>query len=200
MPTKTETLTDTQVADILRRPYSWVVRRDEGGRFSAKIAEFPGCIAEGDTEQEALSNLHEVAEEWLRASAASRFPIPEPPSEEGQSGKFLVRTSRSLHRRLVECAKSEGVSLNQFVSGVLAEAVGAHTAKTQTERWTLTMGGETATAGSFYNLLAKKLVLATGRKEPVLSIQNAVWSNQVVASNAPSTRVARSHRKVLEDA
>lgn len=40
------------------------------------------------------------------------------------SGKFLVRVPSSLHAQLVEEARREGVSLNQFVTSALAGAVG----------------------------------------------------------------------------
>jgi predicted HicB family RNase H-like nuclease len=44
--------------------------------------------------------------------------------DEYSSGKFAVRMPRSLHRKLSEEARREGVSLNQFVTMALAETVG----------------------------------------------------------------------------
>ena len=37
---------------------------DEGG-FTAYVPSLPGCISEGDTEQEALANIHEAIELYL---------------------------------------------------------------------------------------------------------------------------------------
>lgn len=67
-----------------------------------------------------------------RPGRASRDPIPEPapPFEEQPSGKFTVRVPRSLHRKLSEEARREGVSLNQFVTVALAETVGVRQAQT----------------------------------------------------------------------
>jgi hypothetical protein len=39
------------------------------------------------------------------------------------SGKLLVRMPATLHDELARAAESEGVSLNQFITGVLAGAV-----------------------------------------------------------------------------
>ena len=54
--------------------------------------------------------------------------MPEPSTVQplqGYSGKFLVRVPRSLHARLARRAAQEGVSLNQFLTGVLSSEVGA---------------------------------------------------------------------------
>ena len=42
------------------------------------------------------------------------------------SGKWVQRVPRSLHKRLVEVAKKEGVSLNSLVQTYLGMAVGQH--------------------------------------------------------------------------
>jgi RNA polymerase sigma-B factor len=43
----------------------------------------------------------------------------------GYSGRFLVRMSSDLHQQLAQAAEREQLSLNRFVTGVLAEAVAA---------------------------------------------------------------------------
>ncbi len=43
---------------------------------------------------------------------------------DGPSGKWVQRVPRSLYLKLTVLAKAEGVSLNQFVTAVLAEAAG----------------------------------------------------------------------------
>jgi len=50
-------------------------------------------------------------------------PIPPPSVEpaEGYTGKWLLRAPKSLHRRLAERAKREGVSLNTLAITLLAE-------------------------------------------------------------------------------
>jgi antitoxin HicB len=61
---------------------------------------------------------------WLEVELEDGELIPEPRLEEEYSGKFNTRVPRSLHRKLVEAAESDGVSLNQWISTALAEAVG----------------------------------------------------------------------------
>jgi len=125
---KTE-ISNAEVKAILDRPYSWVVRPDEAGGFSAKVAEFPGCFAEGETAVETFENLREAADAWVRANVANGRPIPDAPEQERASGRVLVRMPRSLHRRLTERAATEGASLNQFIVTTLAEAIAP-------QRWT----------------------------------------------------------------
>jgi hypothetical protein len=47
----------------------------------------------------------------------------EPKKAPKHSGKLLVRMPASLHDELAHAAEREGVSLNQFITGVLAGAV-----------------------------------------------------------------------------
>ena len=61
---------------------------------------------------------------WIATALEDGLPVPEPRGEESYSGKFIVRVPKSLHNRLVERAEREEISLNQFVSTVLAGAVG----------------------------------------------------------------------------
>jgi predicted HicB family RNase H-like nuclease len=49
--------------------------------------------------------------------------IPLPRDMEEHSGKFMLRIPRSLHRNLARAAKREGVSLNQYVTTLLAAGV-----------------------------------------------------------------------------
>jgi hypothetical protein len=56
---------------------------------------------------------HEAAE----AASSDRQP-------EGHSGRLLVRMPQTLHADLAAAAEREQVSLNQFITGVLAAAVG----------------------------------------------------------------------------
>ena len=60
----------------------------------------------------------------MATGKAAPGPWPMRPIE-SYSGKFLVRVPRSLHERLARRAAQEGVSLNQFLTDVLASEVGA---------------------------------------------------------------------------
>ena len=112
-------------AEYLKRPYARILRPESDGSFGAEILEFPGCFAVGDTGSEALQNLENVAESWILGVLAKKERIPEPLQEkEAFSGKLVLRLPRSLHKKATFAAEQEGVSLNQFISGCVAEAVG----------------------------------------------------------------------------
>ena len=87
--------------------------RDEGG-FVASLPELPGCLTIGDTIEEAIHNMEDAKKSWLEAALESGYEIQEPGSLEEFSGQFKLRIPRSLHRSLVEHAKREGISMNQY--------------------------------------------------------------------------------------
>ncbi len=42
-----------------------VLERSEEGGFTVYVPSLPGCVSEGDTEQEALQNIREAIEVYL---------------------------------------------------------------------------------------------------------------------------------------
>ena len=109
----------------LELPYTTFLRRDEDGDIIAKVAELPGCSAHGKTDAEALASLAEAKELWIKDCLESGDPVPEPfDDKELPSGKWVQRVPRSLHKKLVDRAKRENVSLNQLITSILAEAIG----------------------------------------------------------------------------
>jgi len=50
----------------------------EDQAFIAEVPELPGCIADGQTYQEALSNAETVIQEWIETAMELNRPIPEP--------------------------------------------------------------------------------------------------------------------------
>lgn len=97
---------------------------DPSGGYTATIHELPGCIAEGDTAEEALAQLDSVANSWIESAKASGYPITPPIDYEGASGKVALRISRRLHQIAAERADLEGISLNQFIGNALASYLG----------------------------------------------------------------------------
>jgi predicted RNase H-like HicB family nuclease len=110
--------------DYLRRPYARLVIPDADGSYFAEIVEFPGCFADGKTAAEALENLESVAIDWLNTIIAQGQDIPDPMDSNDFSGKLVLRMTKGLHKRAALWAGREGVSLNQFITTCLAEAVG----------------------------------------------------------------------------
>jgi predicted RNase H-like HicB family nuclease len=113
------------VHEILMRPYRRVlIPEPESGTYTASIAEFPGCISEGDSPAEAYENLEEAAVSWLEAVIEGGLPIPEPEAENEYSGRVVLRMPKSTHRRAVDAAKTDGVSLNTFLLSAISEHLG----------------------------------------------------------------------------
>lgn len=133
--------TSDTVRDYLKKPYARILTPDEEyGGYTAEILEFPGCVTEGDTADEALENLEAAAEGWIEAALGANQRIPEPSDSQGYGGRVALRLPRSLHRRAVQMAEREGTSLNQFLVFAVAEKVGAgnlyeHMTQALERRW-----------------------------------------------------------------
>ncbi|HEY4026107.1 MAG TPA: toxin-antitoxin system HicB family antitoxin [Candidatus Dormibacteraeota bacterium] len=114
--------------EYLELPYAIVVVHDvdEDGNngWVAEVEELPGAISQGRTPEEAVERVREAMRDWIAIALEDGIAIPEPRATADFSGRFLVRVPASLHADLVRSADREGVSLNQFVAGALAGAVG----------------------------------------------------------------------------
>jgi predicted HicB family RNase H-like nuclease len=112
--------------DYLKEPYSRVVIPDEeSGTYTAQLLEFPGCIAEGDSVQEAYERLEKAALNWIEAALGLGQDVPPPASVCEYGGKVALRLPKSLHKQAVIAAERDGTSLNQFIVMAIAEKVGA---------------------------------------------------------------------------
>ncbi|RFP15354.1 type II toxin-antitoxin system HicB family antitoxin [Duganella sp. BJB488] len=115
---------DSKVRAILARPYVRRLLPDEAGGYAAYIHEFPGCVAEGKTADEALFNLDKAAASWLAVTLAHGQPIAEPIQPFDFSGKVVLRIPRGLHRDVAELAQLQGCSINQLLSVAISDYVG----------------------------------------------------------------------------
>lgn len=112
-----------RVEEYLKLPYTIKLIKEEDGTYYVSVEELPGCATMGDTLEEAIAMIKEAMEGWIESNLERGLEIPLPESMKEYSGKFLVRVPASLHRRLVEQAKKEGVSLNQLVVSLLSEKI-----------------------------------------------------------------------------
>jgi len=113
------------VPDPTRYPVE-VFYSDEDEGFIAIARDLPGCSAFGNTQAEAVSEIRAAIEAWQAAAREANNPIPEPTRRADDAlpnGRILLRVPRSLHASLIECAKMEGVSLNQHLVSVLSFSV-----------------------------------------------------------------------------
>jgi predicted RNase H-like HicB family nuclease len=51
---------------------------EEDGAFIAEVPELPGCMADGKTYHDALSNIEVIIQEWIETARELGRPIPKP--------------------------------------------------------------------------------------------------------------------------
>lgn len=114
------------VEDYTALPYHLLVVRDaedKGKPWTASVEELPGCTTIGKTADAALAAIESAMAKWIAVALEEERDIPEPRSATSHSGRLLLRMPRTLHADLTRVSEREGVSLNQFISDVLAAAI-----------------------------------------------------------------------------
>lgn len=83
--------------------------------------QLKGCVAQGNTIEEALAEMEINEAEWLETAKELGMMIPDVQVEEPMSfsGKFTVRLSKRVHEEATLQAKSEGISLNQYINDAI---------------------------------------------------------------------------------
>lgn len=97
---------------------------DEGGGWLATFPDLPGCMADGETPEEAIADARGAFACWMGAQIEDGREVPKPGGG-GESGRFVVRTPRGLHARIAARAAQEGVSMNTLLVSIIAEGMGA---------------------------------------------------------------------------
>jgi len=109
------TLTDYMALDY---PIE-LIRDNAQGGFFARHPDLLGCTAEGNTAEEAVSNLNESRELWIETRLESGYPVPVPPGDE-YGGRISLRIPRGLHAFLARSSVRQGLSLNQLLTVILS--------------------------------------------------------------------------------
>ena len=94
-----------------------------GGGFTARLPQIGrfAVTGDGETPGKAIADLELSKKERFAWYLEMGIPIPEPEEEfEEFSGRFIVRLPKTLHQQLVGEAKRNQISLNQYVSYLLA--------------------------------------------------------------------------------
>jgi predicted HicB family RNase H-like nuclease len=90
--------------------------------YVATCVEFPSVSWLDPDEVEAIRGIRNVVSQAIEDMRANDEEIPEPIADRIFSGKFQVRTTPEIHRRLVLEAAEVKVSLNRYVNSKLAIA------------------------------------------------------------------------------
>lgn len=51
---------------------------EEDQAYLAEVPELPGCMADGSTYEDALTNVEGIIQEWMETAKDENRPIPEP--------------------------------------------------------------------------------------------------------------------------
>jgi predicted RNase H-like HicB family nuclease len=51
---------------------------EEGGGFLATVPDLPGCMSDGDTPEEAVSNVQDAILAWIEAARDLGHTVPKP--------------------------------------------------------------------------------------------------------------------------
>ena len=114
--------------------YQFTVRplsKDEGGGYLVEYPDFPGCMSDGETIEEAITNGREALRDCTEVLKESGRKIPQPSVEAAQ---WRQRLPRTLYSKLTRQAENEGVSINSLVTAIIAEAIGSKQASSQRGR------------------------------------------------------------------
>jgi antitoxin HicB len=96
--------------------------QEDGGGYLISFPDYPGCIADGETVFEAIAEGQDALKAYTEGLADMGYPVEEK-GEPSFSGKWTQRVPKSLHAAVIKKAETEGVSLNAYVSMVLAGSV-----------------------------------------------------------------------------
>ena len=101
-------------------PYRLEITPGDRGYFVVRYPDLPGCITQVERMEDAIPAAREILMGWLEIALEDGQTVPLPEQRDEYSGKFLVRLPKSLHRALAAAAEVEGVSLNVYVTTLLA--------------------------------------------------------------------------------
>ncbi len=62
--------------------YRVLIEQDEDGVFVAEVPSLPGCVTQGSTSDEAVSNAREAISAYLESLESHGDPVPPPITEE----------------------------------------------------------------------------------------------------------------------
>ena len=91
--------------------------------YIVQFPELPGCIAHGETAEEALKNAYNAKDEWLESALKDKWKIPEPSLPLETTGRITLRMPKNIHQRIIERAEEEDISQNQLLLTYIAEGL-----------------------------------------------------------------------------
>ena len=92
---------------------------DEGGGYLIEFPDFPGCVSDGETPEQAIEEGRDALASYCKTLEELCRPVPV--TGDANGGHWQHQVSKSLHVALVVRADREGVSLNKLLTAMLDE-------------------------------------------------------------------------------
>lgn len=108
--------------------YLIIIEKSKDG-YGAYCPDVPGCVAIGDTIEEARKEFLTALEIHFEGLKADGLVIPQPTSSfaftsDDCSGVLNVRTKKSTHLKLIKLAEKENVSVSHLVNDAIIKQYG----------------------------------------------------------------------------
>jgi predicted RNase H-like HicB family nuclease len=68
-----------------------LIRQEQSAGYSVSVPALPGCHSEGETREEALANIKEVAELWMEVTTTAWDRVLQYSDEPQAAAKYLLK-------------------------------------------------------------------------------------------------------------
>ena len=86
----------------MKTKYPFNIRQlsnEEGGGYLIEFPDLLGCMSDGETIDEAISNGHDAVKAWIETAKESNRLVPQLGEFESQSGKWVQRVPKSIQSK-----------------------------------------------------------------------------------------------------
>lgn len=149
--------------------------------YIVQFPELPGCIAHGETAEEALKNAYAVKDEWLKSALKDKWIIPEPSLPLETTGRITLRMPKSIHQRIIERAEEEDISQNQLILTYIAEGLERANLKNSVAE---ILQKQTEIVESLNKYQATTIWTFPNNRMPVMSDEASQGTPTLIAANA----------------
>jgi predicted HicB family RNase H-like nuclease len=112
----------TELAKHAARYVKVVEWSQEDGCFIGSAPPLVGQCCHGRTEAAVLTHLCAIVDDLVKTILQHGEPLPVATAGRKYSGKFIVRLTPDLHKKIALKAMARSESLNEFVAEALAKA------------------------------------------------------------------------------
>ncbi len=93
---------------------------EEDQEYVGLCLEFPSLSWLAESQEEALKGIRETVSSVVSDMLEQKETIPEPIACKHYSGKFMVRVTPDVHRKLALIAAESGISLNRLINSKIS--------------------------------------------------------------------------------